>query len=267
MEQHRSIALLGAGGVATQLGYALRGAGYEVRGVFSRQATHAAELAAKLDCPLSTAHIEALPEADVTVVSISDDAVEQAARTWASSHEAANHLLLHTAGCVPLSKLTSYAPEAAVLYPMQTFSKARRVDFKEVPVFVEGSTPEALQKVTTLARSISGNVTTLDTERRKQLHLAAVFACNFPNHCYTLAYELLERAQIDPTCLLPLIDETAHKVHTLSPWEAQTGPAVRGDERAMGRHLELLSGQPELKALYQMMSASIRKAHETHSSL
>lgn len=150
-----------------------------------------------------------------------------------------------------------HAHRYGVLYPMQTFSKDCPVDFKEIPVFVEASAPDVLAQTEQLARSVSDRVEEMSTERRRRLHLAAVFACNFVNHCYALAADVLGRDGIPFDVMWPLIDETARKVHRLSPVEAQTGPAVRYDRNVMDRQCAMLDGEPERKALYEMMSRSI----------
>ena len=119
---------------------------------------------------------------------------------------------------------------------MQTFSKSRLVDFSTVSLFVEGCCEETTAATENVARSIGARVYRATSEQRRFLHLAAVFVCNFPNALYTMAAELLERNGLPFEAMLPLIDETAAKVHQLSPREAQTGPAIRGDQAVMKRH-------------------------------
>ena len=150
------------------------------------------------------------------------------------------------------------ARRRGVLYPMQTFSKVRPVDFSEVSVFIESATDSALLE--SLAQSISRHVYHLDSEGRKHLHLAAVFACNFTNHCYDLSASLLQRYGIPFEVMLPLIDETARKVHNLTPREAQTGPAVRYDTSVIERQEALLTGSE--RDIYRLMSQSIHEYHD-----
>jgi predicted short-subunit dehydrogenase-like oxidoreductase (DUF2520 family) len=116
-----------------------------------------------------------------------------------------------------------------------------------------------LALIKTLAASITDSVYELTSENRKYLHLAAVFACNFANHCYSAAADLLEKHGIPFQVMLPLIDETAEKVHHLAPWEAQTGPAVRYDENVMQKHLALLRETPNYEEIYKLMSKSIHE--------
>lgn len=254
--------MIGSGGVATQLGLALHQAGYDLRGIYSPTLSHARELAATIGIGASSCcdKLQDLPDANIVILSIKDDALPKVAQSWASLHPQTNALVLHTAGSVPLDCLSAHFAQAAVLYPLQTFSKTRRVDFHTIPLFVEANTPEALKRVVLLAQKLSSQVTQLDTERRKLLHLSAVFACNFTNHCYALAYRLLAQNGITPTCLRPLINETANKLESLTPDEAQTGPARRHDKTVMDRQLALITRQaPELAEIYQCLSSSIAR--------
>ena len=165
-------------------------------------------------------------------------------------------MILHTAGSMPLSIFEGYTENGGVFYPMQTFSMEREVDFKEIPLFIEGKSPQIRQ----LAESISNHVYELSTADRKYLHLAAVFACNFTNHCYTLAAEVLEKKGLPFDVMLPLVDETARKVHELHPKEAQTGPAVRGDENVMQAQEGLLD--ESMRQIYHQLSKSIQEHQE-----
>ena len=161
---------------------------------------------------------------------------------------------------MPLSVFEGYAERCGVLYPMQTFSMDREVDFREIPLFIEASDAASLQQIRALADSISQHVYELSTADRKYLHLAAVFACNFANHCYTLAADVLQKKGLPFDVMLPLVDETARKVHELHPTEAQTGPAVRGDQNVMQAQAALLDGKA--KEIYELLSQSIQEHKE-----
>jgi predicted short-subunit dehydrogenase-like oxidoreductase (DUF2520 family) len=139
---------------------------------------------------------------------------------------------------------------------MQTFSKERQADFSVIPLFLEADGPETMATLQVLAGSISQRIYELTTDERKYLHLAAVFACNFANHCYTLAADVLAQKGLPFDVMLPLIDETARKVHELHPVDAQTGPAVRGDQNVMDAQKALLDDR--LATIYMLMSESIQ---------
>jgi len=165
-------------------------------------------------------------------------------------------LWLHTAGSVPMDIFRGYARRYGVLYPLQTFSKKRPVDFRNVPCFIEADSAQSEQRLRTLAEKISSDVRLLSSEKRRYLHLAAVFACNFTNHMYVLADRILSEQGIDPAVLLPLIDETATKIHTLSPADAQTGPAVRYDCNVIEQQSAMLT-DPVVRELYELISKNI----------
>ena len=227
------VVLIGRGRLATNLLAALQQAGHEVVSINSRT-------------------LEGLPlEADAFIVAVKDSALEEVVRRATKGRE--QQLFLHTAGSMPMSLFEGHTSRYGVFYPMQTFSKERLVDFAEIPVFIEGADPA----IRPLAESISRRVYELSTEARKYLHLSAVFACNFVNHCYALSAELLEQHGLPFDVMLPLIDETARKVHELHPHDAQTGPAVRYDENVIRMQSALLADNPELQQIYELLSLDI----------
>lgn len=249
------IALIGAGNVATCLGPRLKEAGHEITAVYSRTVESARALADRLGAKYTT-DLKAVPASDAAIVMLKDDALKELAPAIAVSLKEA--LLLHTAGSVPMDIWRSAgAFKFGVLYPMQTFSKASRIDWSQVPLFIEGSSAPVLESIRELALTISPDVTPLSSEGRKKLHLAAVFTCNFSNHMYAIAERLLATEGVPFSVMLPLVRETARKVETLSPQDAQTGPAIRGDRKVMAEHLELLRDYPEYAELYRLISTDI----------
>ena len=248
------IVIIGSGNLATQLSMALKDAGKEIVQIFSRTEEHASELADKLGCAHTTNPDEIDKNADIYIFSVKDDALGHLAASICKDRP--NALFLHTAGSVPMDIFKGHAQYYGVLYPMQTFSKNRRVDFREIPCFIEASSEESLATIRYLAESISGHVVDCDSEKRKKMHLAAVFACNLTNHCYRLAERVLEAEQIDFNLFLPLIDETAKKVTEMSPKDAQTGPMVRYDVEVMNRQLALIPDDLT-RQIYRLMAESI----------
>ena len=237
------IVVIGTGRLASNLVPALQKVGHEVRVVNSRT-------------------LEGLPnEADAFVIAVKDDALESVARRVVQGRE--EQVFFHTAGSMPLSVFEGIARHYGVFYPMQSFSKERQVDFADVPIFLEGCDDKAIQTAHAIAESISRKVYELTTAERRYLHLAAVFACNFANHCYALSAKVLEQHGLPFDVMLPLIDETARKVHTMHPVPAQTGPAIRWDENVMSAQKALLDNEPEMQKIYELMSNSIHKlAHD-----
>ena len=253
------IVLIGAGNLATHLGKALHAAGHDMVQVFSRTMQSAETLASLLDAEPLTDMAQVRDDADVYIFSVKDSALEQLILQLCGGEK---KVFLHTAGSMPMSVFRGKALHYGVLYPMQTFSKQREVDFSIIPCFIEANDEFALKQIEGLAGQISHRVFQLSSEDRKYLHLSAVFACNFANHCYAASQELLQQHGIPFDVMLPLIDETAAKVHGMTPKEAQTGPAVRYDENVIGKQIQLLENQPYFQKIYDCMSKSI---HELES--
>lgn len=255
-----NIAFVGAGRLATHLAQALYKSGHRIMQVYSRTLTSASALAPLVEAE-ATDDVKALTtQADVYIIAISDKAIEPLLPQLAQGREQCS--FIHTAGSMPLSVFSGHIQHGGVLYPMQTFSKERPVDFSRVPIFIEGTDETTLQLIRQLAESISNRVEELSSERRRYLHLAAVFACNFTNHCYDLAAQVLQSQGLAFDLLLPLIAETAEKVETLHPHDAQTGPAVRYDQNVIEAQHELLTDLPLAQAVYDLMSHSIHDNHQ-----
>lgn len=255
------VVLLGAGRVATHLVPALRSAGYRIAQIYSRTEEAARSLAEPLGIPY-TNNIDAIDTgAAIYIASVSDEALPTVARTLCPtinkqlSSTSSQPLFIHTAGSLTLDVWREAgAKRYGILYPLQTFSKEREVVMSEVSLFIEGSDKATLKTIESLAQNLSSRVYHADSALRAQLHIAAVFACNFTNAMYGIAHKLLEKGEIPFEVLLPLIDETAAKVHMLTPKEAQTGPAVRGDQAVMKRHIAALADTPILQGLYKQIS-------------
>ena len=170
---------------------------------------------------------------------------------------------LHTSGGVECRELAPLTENYGVFYPLQTFSKGRAVDLSEVPVFIEGATERTLAVARQLAESISPKVYEADGAARARLHAAAVFACNFANHLWAIADDVLRReTATDLSVLYPLLRETMSKAMTMQPGDAQTGPARRGDRGVIEKHKSLLTDDEA--ALYETLSQHIIDRYECH---
>ena len=232
-----NIVIIGRGNVATNLDYAFRKKGVVCQMVSSREG------------------LDSLPAANVYIYAVKDEALA-AVVAQVKGKERAMHL--HTSGSMPISVFGEDKPHAGVFYPFQTFSKARVIeDFSTVPVFFEARGIDDISAVYSLALTITSHVYETTQHDLERLHVAGVYACNFANLMYTMAAELLQNTHIPFSALLPLIDETAAKIHSLSPGDAQTGPARRGDNNVMQHHLSLLN--EEQKRVYALLSEEIGK--------
>ncbi len=248
------ITLIGSGNVATHFGAALKNAGHHIVQVYSPTQHNADLLAYHLGAEAISNLDGISPETDMFIISVKDDAIENIAQQL-SSYQI---LTVHTSGATSLQSIAQYNKHSGVIYPLQTFSKTREVDFRKVPLCVEGNTDLVHAELKILAHNLSLNVFDVDSHQRKILHLAAVFACNFPNNLYAIAQQLLAGHHLDFNLLRPLILETAQKVQHNFPAEVQTGPAVRRDEKTMQAHLALLPDD-DLKQVYEALSQSIIK--------
>ena len=250
------IVLIGAGNVATHLGKALKQAGHDIVCVYSRTDASARTLSDVIGCSYATS-IESIDNnADIYISALKDSVFYDLLPCIVKGRSKA--LFIHTAGSLPMDAWKGTAERYGVLYPMQTFSKKRNVDFKKVPLFIEANNEKNLEVLRRIANDVSEKVYEADSEKRRFLHLAAVFACNFSNHMYALCNEILSEHGIPFDIMLPLIDETAAKVHELSPRQAQTGPAVRYDENVIDRHLSMMEDE-DMRNIYLYVSKSINK--------
>jgi len=251
------IVILGSGNVATQLALSLKAIGEEIVQVYSPNLTNANNLAEKVAASAISNLAAINMQAELYIISVKDDAISAVAAEL--NH--VNGLVVHTSGTTDLSILSGQVKRAGVFYPLQTFSKSRNVSFKHIPICLEADERDLIL-LRELAGKLSSKVYELDGEKRKVLHLAAVFACNFPNHLYALANQILQQHHLDFDIVRPLIAETADKVMVNLPDNVQTGPAIRGDERTMDKHLKMLSNLPELQEIYQTLSNSIKIIHK-----
>ncbi|MEO6148833.1 MAG: Rossmann-like and DUF2520 domain-containing protein [Mucilaginibacter sp.] len=255
------ITLIGSGNVATHLGAAFKNAGHKIVQVYSPTLQNAALLAYHIKAD-AVDNIEKIdPDTDIFIIAVKDDAIRGIAEKLASHQK----IMVHTSGATNLDEITKFTAKAGVFYPLQTFSKTRELDFLDVPLCIEGADEIITATLTELAQTISNKVYPINSAQRKILHLAAVFACNFPNYLYNVAQQLLAAQDISFDIIRPLIDETAQKVQENSPADVQTGPAVRNDEKTMEAHLQLLQHQPELQQLYALLSQGIIKMDKTGS--
>ena len=251
---HKQIVFIGAGNVATHLSKAVKKAGFQTLQVFSRSIDSAQSLALQLKCDFTTDITSVRTDADLYFFAVADDALPAILAVMPPN----NGLWIHTAGSVPMDVFRGYTKRYGVLYPLQTFSKEREKNLSEVSLFIEANAAEDEELLCHLAGCLSKNVAVMSSEKRKYLHLAAVFACNFSNHLYTLAALILEKQGIDWRLLQPILIETVAKYNEMPPEKAQSGPAVRGDRTIIQQHLSMLEDE-QMRNLYSLISESINK--------
>lgn len=247
------IVIIGSGNVAYHLAKAFTQNNIEVSQIFGRNEVELNKISEELNIPYST---KELADADLYLISVSDSAVEHVSDLIKTEKA----LVAHTSGSLPIETLNGDYRKAS-FYPLQTFSKTKNLDYSKIPFFIEAENQIDEKSLFELASLISDNVETSDYEKRKYIHLTAVFACNFVNHLFARAKEISDSQDLDFNYFIPLIDETVEKIHHLEPKSAQTGPAVRGDERILKLHEELITNDEHLK-IYNTMNESIQKMYQ-----
>lgn len=254
----KNVVLIGAGNVAFHLGKALKRSGNKLLLLINRDQKRGERLAFELGCKFTT-DFKAIPEeTDVVIIAVKDDAISEVA----GKIFCPGKVVVHTSGSVPMSALGDASDRLGVFYPLQTMHRGSEVNMKEVPFCIEGNSNWNEGMLLELARSISDNVQVLNSEQRRITHIAAVFACNFTNHFYALADDILQKNGMDLDILRPLIRKTANNINNGHPKELQTGPAKRNDTKVMQEHLDMLEKvSPELKKLYEDVSESIIEMH------
>lgn len=251
------IVCIGSGNVATHFANAFKAGAAELVQVWSKNKEHAAELAVSLGAAPISDLKEIDLKADLYLIAVKDDAIPEVVTALAG----VEGMVVHTSGATDIGVFRESGMNFGVLYPLQTFSKQKNLDFKQVPLCIEAKDQETLDTLKSIAQMLSPLVYEVNSEKRRILHLAAVFACNFVNHLYALSKEILQKNDLDFEILRPLIMETAVKVQDAFPADVQTGPAIRNDEQTIIKHKELLKDMPQLEDIYETLSKSIKKTH------
>lgn len=252
----QAVSFIGSGNLAWHLAPALDNVGYTVLEVYSRNFKHAQALVKRLyQAEAKSSTDFSTSRSKIFIIATSDDAIRQLATEIILPKDA---ILVHTSGSQPLSAL-GYAttPNVGVFYPLQTFSKAKKVDFAGIPLFIESEDTDTGKVLLKMAKAISKQVKQISSDDRKALHIAAVFASNFTNHMLTLSKEILEANQLNFEMVKPLIVETINKSLSIEPDNAQTGPAKRGDMEILDRHMEFLQHDGALAEIYRIISQHI----------
>jgi len=243
------VVVIGSGNVAQHLISAFqKESSIQLVQAFARNINNLSRL---LDASKITSDFSELKEADLYIIAVSDDALTSVSKSLVFK----NKLVAHTSGSIAMEGLSD-TNKKAVFYPLQTLSKNKEVNFKEVPLCIEAQNEADLKLLREVANSISDKVFEIDSEQRKSLHVAAVFVSNFVNHLYKLGNDICEEHHVSFEILKPLILETAKKAQVLLPDDAQTGPAIRKDSTTINKHLAILTDQNQ-KEIYKILTKSI----------
>lgn len=251
------IVLIGAGNLATHLGIELKKKGFPIVQIYSRTRESAETLAQKLETNFTSDLKQIVPDATLYIFAVKDSALSEVLMNFPELPG----LFVHTSGSLPMEIFEPYTSRYGVFYPLQTFSIGRSVSFESIPVFIEANSPDDEQFLRQIGEQLSNTVMLLNSEKRKYLHLAAVFSSNLTNHLYAQASDILEKQGIPKEVLFPLIQETANKIKELHPRDAQTGPAVRYDTNVIEKQLDLLKNDSQKHEIYEVLSKSINQWH------
>lgn len=258
INQIQSVSIIGAGNVATHMAKALHAKGITIDGIYNRSLKAAVELADLVNSKAYTIEQLSTIQSDLLILSLSDKAIADVLEKIQSDYT----IVVHTSGSIGIDILNGKFPSTGVFYPLQTFSKNVELNFDEIPLCIEGSSEQVVSLLKNLAHLLTQHVYLIDSVQRQQIHLAAVFACNFVNLMYTISEQILAEKDIPFDILKPLISETARKVQQSSPWVVQTGPAVRNDKNVLEKHADLLTFKPELRSVYKQLSNHIIKFYK-----
>ncbi len=256
MNQIQSVTIVGSGNLAEALARAMDRSDLDLVQIIARNRLRGEEVA-RMAHTVWRASVEEAPRTDIYIIAVSDRAVPEVAEGLSSVREA---VVVHTAGSVPMESIPEQFARRGVFYPLQTFTRGREVDFGEIPVFIEGATPELQDELERFALRISRTVHFASGDMRRKIHLAGVLANNFTNEMYVLGEEVMGWAGLGFEVLKPIIRETAAKAsEASSPVEVQTGPAVRHDRSTLERHNALMEemGQQKMKNIYNQISQII----------
>lgn len=257
------ITILGAGRLATQLGLAFSRKGLTMVQVYNRTPEKGIRLAKRIGASFTSDIRMITPDADLYILAVADSVVEE----LASGLRLKRKLVAHTSGTMRMDILEPVSKRIGVFYPVQTFSQNRSVDFRKIPLCIEGNSKEVEEQLAELARKLTLNVHLLDSDRRRVLHLGAVFSSNFTNFIYAATEELLQLHDIPFSLLEPLILQTAGNIKQGNPSQFQTGPAVRGDNKVLDKHREMLADRPNYLEIYNLITENIIKNNRRNGEL
>lgn len=258
----RHVILIGAGNVATHLAYHLRNSKLKLVQIWSRTEASARRLGEKVETPFTTSLGDLFPDADLYILALPDHVIPQILTELPLQHD---RFIVHTAGGSAMEILRIASGRYGVFYPLQTCTREHPVRFRGVPFCLEANTPGDLALLKDFAHHFSSNIYVMDSEKRKTVHLAAVFANNFTNYLYQVSEEILQKEKLPFELLKPLIRETAMKVQHYPPRSVQTGPAIREDNAVLSEHIERLGKDTNYGRLYSFLTQCILDTYANNS--
>jgi predicted short-subunit dehydrogenase-like oxidoreductase (DUF2520 family) len=252
-----NFSVIGSGNIAWHISHALVNAGHVLQEIVGRNEFTTQALASELNVAAAFDTDFFQSKSEFLILAVPDAAIPVVASTIKIP---LNAVLLSLSGSFPLQELSSLCKKSAVFYPLQTFTKKRKLDFSKTPILIESFEPEVIEQVKILATSLSEHVLEISSASREKIHLAAVFSNNFTNYLLSVSKDIIEKEHLNFEILKPLVLETIEKAFIFGPKEGQTGPAVRGDHETWHKHLLLLENEEALKNIYNQLSVLINKS-------
>ena len=256
--EKQSISFIGAVKLASHLAFAFKERGYRFLQVYNRSSANGLKLASSLDCEYISDIKSLSDQADIYCITLSDSVIEE----FSKKLQLNNKLVVVFSGTLDIDLLRQCSGNYGVIYPPQTFSGGKPVNFQNIPLCVDGNNNESLGMLLALAGSVSSKVFQVTLEQRQILHVAAVFASNFTNFLHSSAEKLLKDHGLPHDLLGPLVAKTAENFSSDEIFALQTGPAIREDYAVLKLHEHLLEAYPEFQKIYQLLSSSI--IHQKH---
>lgn len=254
----RKAVIIGAGNVGTHLAIALKQEGVQILQIVSRTMKSALELASRMECSFTTEFDKINMDADMYIVCVTDNAIVSVLRQL----QVGKKFIVHTSGSMGIDVFYDVAENYGVVYPMQTFSKFKDINYAEIPLFIEANSHENEAILYSFVKKISPHVQVINSQQRCMLHICAVFANNFTNHMCTISEIIMKENQLKFEFFKPLLRETFDKITKFSPSISQTGPAMRNDVHIVNKHIDLLAEHPDFQEIYRNMSNSIMSIHK-----
>ena len=261
------ITMIGAGNVGFHLGKRLFKKGIAINQVYSRTRTPAQLLAKLVQAEGINDLRQINNQSDIYILAVKDDALAEVAQQLAEIPTLSKKLVVHTSGAVPSTVLQPHFKKYGVFYPLQTFSKKKRISFKKIPICIDANKKKAKAVLLHLGNQISEEVHIIKDQERAILHVAAVFVNNFTNHLFHIAHQICQKEGLDFALLQPLIQETVYKIKDAAPYDMQTGPGRRGDRVTIQKHLTYLEKQVDYHNVYQLLSKRIEESYSTANGM
>ena len=252
----RNVVMIGTGKLAQALSPVLLENGIHIMQFFSRELTHAQNLADQFNTDYTNNWNELNRVADLYIICVKDDAISEVSEAMSKQLDHTANIC-HTSGSRGIEAISTYFTHRACMWPMQSFTFQSKIIWPEVPIFLSG-TDSILNEIEVVCKKFSKKVFRIDEEKKKWVHVAAVFANNFSNYNLSITEKILDSCGVPLEVMEPMMQNMIRNVFTIGPGNTQSGPANRGDRKTMEMQQKMLADKfPEYENLYQLYSEII----------